>query len=94
MTGEIAPADHDLAELFRALSSPVRLAIIRILSERERVCGDIVELFHLSQSTVSHHLKTLKESGLVEVEERGTSTCYRLNRARLVELKDLVAAIE
>lgn len=67
--------------------------MIRILAERERLCGDIVELFHLSQSTVSHHLKRLRDCGLVDVEERGTASCYRLNHDRLAEFVELLAAI-
>ena len=81
-------ADDDLSEAYRALGSPARIKILRVLCERERYCGDLVKLFDLSQSTISHHLKTLREAGLVEAEEHGVSTCYRVNRSRLKELGD------
>lgn len=85
------PSDEGLdfvAGAFRVLASPIRLRMISVLSEQERYCGDMVKLFPLSQSTVSHHLKTLKDAGLVLAEERGTATCYRVNRQRLAELKE------
>ncbi len=77
-----------MASTMRALGSPIRLEMLRVLGEQERYCGDIVKLFSLSQSTVSHHLKTLKDAGLIVAEERGTATCYRVNRPRLAELKE------
>lgn len=85
-----AKTDRDLAIVGRALGNETRLAMLRILGEKERICGDIVDLFHLSQSTVSHHLKQLREAGLVDVEERGTSTCYRINRVKIIEAIELL----
>ena len=85
----VAAGDERLAELAsacRALGSPTRLKMLALLCERERYCGDMVKLFSLSQSTVSHHLKALKEAGLVLSEEHGAATCYRVNQPRLVEL--------
>lgn len=79
--------DEKLAEAYRALGSPTRLHMLRVLSERERFCGDLVKLFHLSQSTVSHHLKALREAELITAEERGAATCYRINRTRVDELE-------
>lgn len=76
-----------IAEAYRALGSPTRLRIFAILAEKERYCGDLVKLFDLSQSTISHHLKALREAGLIDAEERGVSTCYRVNRARIEELR-------
>lgn len=84
----LAAADDQIAEAYRALGSPARVKILRVLCERERYCGDLVKLFDLSQSTISHHLKTLRETGLVEAEEHGVSTCYRVNFSRLQELRD------
>jgi len=85
--------DGWLADACRALASDTRVRILRVLSERERYCGDLVRLFDLSQSTISHHLKALRESGLVESEEHGVSTCYRVNRDRLRELGDHLARL-
>lgn len=92
---EHVDASHiaELARAFRALANPTRLKMLLFLKERERYCGDMVKLFPLSQSTVSHHLKTLKDAGLVLVEERGTATCYRVNEARLSAVKEALRAL-
>lgn len=84
---------HGAAEAYRALGSPIRVEILRVLSERERYCGDLVKLFDLSQSTISHHLKFLREAGLVDAEEHGVSTCYRVNRNRIAALRDHLASL-
>ena len=79
-----------LAEFADALSHPARLQIIRFLAtENKCVCGDIVQVVPLAQSTVSQHLKALKEAGLVNGNIEGPCTCYCLNREsfdRMVEL--------
>ncbi len=85
--------DEDLSDAYRALGSPTRVKILRVLCEHERYCGDLVKLFDLSQSTISHHLKALREAGLVDAEERGVSTCYRVNRSRLTALRDHLAEL-
>lgn len=82
-----------VAGAFRALGSETRLRILLLLCRRDRLCGDLVRLFDLSQSTVSHHLKALREAGIVEAEERGTATCYRVNRERLRELHAYLGAL-
>lgn len=72
-----------LAELFKALSHPVRIRILRRLATSRRFCGDLVEQSGLAQSTVSHHLRILRDAGLIGVEEQGTRTCYFINRDQL-----------
>jgi ArsR family transcriptional regulator len=57
------------------------------------VCGGIVDMLPLAQSTVSQHLKVLKESGLVKGEVEGPRTCYCLDPDRLRAFKDLVAGL-
>lgn len=83
------PADAgragDEARLFRALGDETRVQIVRLLARQdEPLCVCHVEAaFNLSQPTISHHLKVLREAGLVTSERRGTWIYYRLNRERL-----------
>ncbi|TGK81329.1 ArsR family transcriptional regulator [Leptospira noumeaensis] len=66
-----------IASFTKLLSHPARLAILEVLAKRQTcICGEIVEILPLAQSTVSQHLKELKEGGLVKGEVDGTSTCY------------------
>ncbi|TGL35811.1 ArsR/SmtB family transcription factor [Leptospira perdikensis] len=66
-----------IAGFTKLLSHPARLAILEVLANRQTcVCGEIVEILPLAQSTVSQHLKELKEGGLVKGEVEGTSSCY------------------
>lgn len=69
-----------LAEQAKALSHPARLAIIQILAQRGTcICGDLVEELPLAQASVSRHLKTLKEAGIVRGEIDGPRSCYCLD---------------
>ncbi len=70
-----------LAQLAKALAHPARVAIVQMLARRGNacVCGDIVDELPLAQSTVSQHLKELKEAGLVAGEISGVQTCYCLS---------------
>ncbi|NCT94347.1 MAG: winged helix-turn-helix transcriptional regulator [Chitinophagaceae bacterium] len=66
-----------LAKYAKALSHPARVAILNLLLKKQAcVCGDIVDELPLSQSTVSQHLKELKEAGLIKGEVEGVSVCY------------------
>ena len=70
-------SDLVLAKYAKALAHPARVAILRILLERQAcICGDIVEELPLSQSTVSQHLKELKEAGLIKGDIDGKKVCY------------------
>src|SRR5205085_9475363 len=72
-------AAAELAERFRALADPTRVAIVNRLSGADELCVcDLTEAFDLSQPTISHHLKILREAGLVESSRRGTWAYYRL----------------
>ena len=72
-------AAEDLAAIFKALSDPTRVAIVNRLGSAPEVCVcDLTAAFELSQPTVSHHLRVLREAGLVESEGRGTWAYYRL----------------
>lgn len=83
-----------LAALAWAIAHPARVKILRLLLSRQAcVCGEIVEEMPLAQSTVSQHLKILKESGLVQGEVDGPKVCYCINPEKLVELKALIFAL-
>ncbi|MCS0496352.1 metalloregulator ArsR/SmtB family transcription factor [Ancylobacter sp. MQZ15Z-1] len=80
-------ADDLLALRLRALAHPARLAIVRALARAERCqCGDIVRGLPLAQSTVSQHLKVLKEAGLITGAIEGPRSCYCLDRAAFAAL--------
>jgi DNA-binding transcriptional ArsR family regulator len=87
-------ADAELATLARALGHPARVKILRLLARREScVCGEIVDELPLAQSTVSQHLKVLKDAGLVRGEIDGPRVCYCLEPLALRRLKVLVAGL-
>jgi DNA-binding transcriptional ArsR family regulator len=66
-----------LAKYAKALSHPARVAILNVLLKKQScICGDIVDELPLSQSTVSQHLKELKEAGLIKGDIDGVSVCY------------------
>lgn len=69
-----------LAEQAKALSHPARLAIMQVLAERGTcICGELVEELPLAQASVSRHLKTLKDAGLIRGEIDGPRSCYCLD---------------
>jgi ArsR family transcriptional regulator len=85
---------EQLALLCKALAHPARLQILEYLESIDAcICGDIVNILPLAQSTVSQHLKILKEASLVEGEIDGPRTCYSLNRETLLLFKSLVAQL-
>ena len=69
-----------MAEFAKAMSHPARIAILNVLAQRnECICGDIVDVLPLAQSTVSQHLKELKQAGLIEGTVDGPRSCYCIN---------------
>ena len=83
-----------LALQLRALGHPARLAIVRALAEREKcVCGEIVKHLPLAQSTVSQHLKVLKDAGLITGTIEGPRSCYCLDRENFAGLGRLLAPL-
>jgi ArsR family transcriptional regulator len=87
-------ADEELANLAKALGHPARVQIMRLLVRREAcVCGDIVDELPLAQSTVSQHLKVLKETGLVKGEIDGPRVCYCVEPRTLRRLRALVGSL-
>ncbi|WNM35781.1 metalloregulator ArsR/SmtB family transcription factor [Streptomyces sp. Li-HN-5-11] len=81
-----APLDEDraadLAKVFKALGDPVRLRLLSMIASRGEggeicVC-ELTPAFDLSQPTISHHLKLLRQAGLIDCERRGTWVYYRM----------------
>jgi DNA-binding transcriptional ArsR family regulator len=74
---EFRVKDNKIAAYAKALAHPARVAILQILIKRQScICGDIVDELPLSQSTVSQHLKELKELGLIKGDIDGVKVCY------------------
>jgi len=72
--------ENKLAELAKALGHPARIAILKELARRNTcVCGEIVEVLPLAQSTVSQHLKELLNAGLIQGTVEGVKSCYCIN---------------
>ena len=87
-------ADEELAEFAKAIGHPARVQIIRILARHSGcVCGDIVDELPLAQSTVSQHLKVLKECGLIRVDVDGPRVCYCIEPRALRRLKALIGSL-
>ncbi|RAJ61874.1 DNA-binding transcriptional ArsR family regulator [Streptomyces sp. Amel2xB2] len=91
-----APLDEEqaaeLAPLFKALGDPVRLRLLSLIASRQggEICVcELTPAFDLSQPTVSHHLKLLRQAGLIDCERRGTWVYYWLRP----EMTDRLAAI-
>lgn len=80
----------DLAATFKALGDPVRLRLLSLIASRPEVCVcELTPAFELSQPTISHHLKLLRQAGLVDSERRGTWVYYRVRP----ETTDRMAAV-
>ena len=74
---EFGVIENKLAKYAKALAHPARIAILKLLLKKQAcICGDIVDELPLSQSTVSQHLKELKEAGLITGEIEGAKVCY------------------
>ncbi|MEM7436676.1 MAG: metalloregulator ArsR/SmtB family transcription factor [Myxococcota bacterium] len=87
-------ADVELASLARALGHPARVRILRFLAARNTcVCGEIVHELDLAQSTVSQHLKVLKEVDLVQGEIDGPRVCYCLSPRTMRRLRALIGSL-
>jgi ArsR family transcriptional regulator len=86
--------DEAAAERLKALGHPARIAIVRALAERPRCCcADVCEALPLAQSTVSQHLKVLKDAGLVSFRREGVRSTYVLNADALDAVRTDLARI-
>lgn len=90
-TIDYTKSELDIAKYAKALAHPARIAIIQLLLKKQScVCGDIVDELPISQSTVSQHLKELKEVGLIKGEIEGTSVCYCLDEKEWLKARSLI----
>jgi ArsR family transcriptional regulator len=87
----LQPGQKRLAKMLKALGNPVRFQIVEFLA-RKKVCitADIVDATPLAQSTVSQHLKVLREAGLIRGEIEGPAVCYCLDAENLRWLKEQI----
>ena len=79
--------EEQLATAAKALAHPARVSILQALAGERITCGEIVEAVPLAQSTISQHLKVLKEAGLVSGMTLGPSTRYGLSERGIRELR-------
>ena len=87
-------ADEELACLSKALGHPARVKIVRILVRQNAcICSTIVDELPLAQSTVSQHLKVLKDAGLIRGDVDGPRVCYCIEPRVLRRLKALVGGL-
>lgn len=87
--------DAELADFAKAIAHPARIAILRELAKREScICGEIVEVLPLAQSTVSQHLKALKAAGLIQGTISGAKSCYCINSDRLADFMSRIKDLE
>jgi ArsR family transcriptional regulator len=85
---------EQFAAMCKALGHPARVMIINYLKRIDRCfCGEIVQLLPLAQSTVSQHLKCLKNAGLIKGEVEGPATCYCLDKSMLDKFTGMVTSL-
>ena len=90
---KLAP-DIELAKLAKALGHPARVRIVQLLLRRDScMCGDIVEHLPLAQSTVSQHLKVLKQAGIIYGQTEGPAVCYCVHKQALMRLGTLLETL-
>ncbi len=91
--GETAAAG--LAQVFKALADPVRLRLVSLIGAHQggEVCVcELASAFDLTQPTISHHLRVLREAGIIDSERRGTWVYYRLQPAALERMAALLSS--
>lgn len=78
-TIEQTAAEARTVAMLRAIAHPARFRIVKVLAARQAcICGDLVDELPLAQSTVSEHLKVLKDAGIIRGTIEGPNTCYCL----------------
>jgi ArsR family transcriptional regulator len=88
---EFTVKQNRLADYAKALAHPARVAIVEYLAKSNAcMCGDIVDVLPLSQSTVSQHLRELQSAGLIKGTIEGTSVCYCLNEKGWNEMQSML----
>lgn len=88
-TEDFSVRQNKLAKYMKVLGHPARLAIVELLLKKQAcMCGDIVDELPLSQSTVSQHLKELKEVGLIKGEIEGVRVCYCIDEKEWEQMNE------
>lgn len=91
---EFTIKENKIAKYAKALAHPARVAILQLLIKKQAcVCGDIVEDLPLSQSTVSQHLKELKEAGLIKGDIEGVKVCYCIDEKEWETAKNYLSQL-
>ena len=89
-----AATSQSLAPVFKALGDPIRLRLMSLIAGADEACVcDLVAAFDVSAPTISHHLKVLREAGLVESERRGTWVYYRARPETLAHVAALLGPV-
>ena len=87
---EFSLEEQELAALAKALAHPARIAILKELARQQScVCGEIVEVLPLAQSTVSQHLKELLNAGLIQGTVEGAKSCYCLKKEAFMRFEKI-----
>lgn len=90
---EFSKEDLQLAKYLKALAHPARISIMKQLaSSNTCFCGEIVDVLPLSQSTVSQHLKELKDAGLVKGEIEGAKVCYCIDNVEWEKAIEVISS--
>ena len=93
-TKEFTAKENKIAKYARALGHPARIAILNIIIKNQScICGEIVEELPFSQSTVSQHLKELKEAGLIKGDIEGTKVCYCIDEKEWIMAKNVLSQL-
>ncbi len=93
-TAEFSAKDNKVAAYAKALAHPARVAILRLLLKKQScICGDIVDELPLSQSTVSQHLRELKDAGLIKGDVEGVKVCYCIDEKEWEQAKNHLEAL-
>lgn len=93
-TEEFTIKQNKIATYAKALAHPARIAILEVLLKKNAcMCGDIVDELPLSQSTVSQHLKELKEAGLIKGDIEGAKVCYCINEEEWNKAKNYLTSL-
>jgi len=93
-TDDFSSHENEMAQLFKALAHPARIAIVEyLLSVDTCICGDIVDHLPLAQPTVSQHLKELKNAGLIKGNIEGNAICYCIDENVIKKIREYFTSI-
>jgi predicted transcriptional regulator len=91
---EYTQKEINLAKYAKALAHPARVAIVKLLLKKQTcICGTIVDELPISQSTVSQHLKELKNAGLIKGEIEGAAVCYCIDEKEWLFAQSLITGL-